>query len=209
VDGGPSPAKTTESRDQRRLVLSVGVPWFGPTEAVVDCRDAKHTRYLGLMPASAARMFVSGDGGVPILERWRGRTIVRPGGFLEVVERVVLALTEAGSWQASSSSINALRLAIKIPEPVNGLHCDPSDNIPDRLHHWLPTKYWTEQGVSDDAAPIRPDQGKHHQQTADRQPGRRPGPCRPNWSGPRKQNQANRCSQADSRQTHRYMTADQ
>jgi hypothetical protein len=84
VDGGPSPAKTTESRHQRRLVLSVGVPWFEPSGAVVDCRDAKHTRYLGLMPASDSRMFVSGDGGVPILDRWRGGTIVRTAGYLAI-----------------------------------------------------------------------------------------------------------------------------
>jgi predicted nucleic acid-binding protein len=58
-------------------LLRDAVP-FVPTEQVMDCRDAKDSRYVELAAVAGVVSIVSSDNDLLVLDRWRGVRIVRP-----------------------------------------------------------------------------------------------------------------------------------
>ena len=73
------------SPERKRTVMGVirdRASWWSPTLQVTDCRDAKDNKYLELALASQAKIIVSGDNDLLILDPWRGVRILRPAEYL-------------------------------------------------------------------------------------------------------------------------------
>jgi putative PIN family toxin of toxin-antitoxin system len=73
------------SDDRRHEVLelsSAAAAWFERTQTIAECRDAKDNRYLELALVAGAKVIVSGDDDLLVLDQWRGTRIMKPAAFL-------------------------------------------------------------------------------------------------------------------------------
>lgn len=75
-----------ELRDELLGQLDALAAFFSPTEAVMDCRDAKDDKYLELALAAGAEVIVSGDDDLLVLHPWRGVRILRPADYVAEAE---------------------------------------------------------------------------------------------------------------------------
>ncbi|MGI4802876.1 MAG: putative toxin-antitoxin system toxin component, PIN family [Janthinobacterium lividum] len=79
------------SDDRRREVLellSAAAAWFEPAQTIAECRDAKDNRYLELALVAGAKVIVSGDDDLLVLDQWRGTRIMKPAAFLAWVPHI-------------------------------------------------------------------------------------------------------------------------
>jgi putative PIN family toxin of toxin-antitoxin system len=63
-------------------LLTAAAVWVEPANQVAECRDAKDDKYLDLAAAAGARVIVSGDKDLLVLNPWRGIGIQTPATFL-------------------------------------------------------------------------------------------------------------------------------
>lgn len=70
----------------RVIALLRSVPrLIDPAETVTDCRDPKDNMLLEIALAAGATTIVSGDDDLLILDPWRGRRILTPRAYLDMI----------------------------------------------------------------------------------------------------------------------------
>jgi uncharacterized protein len=74
-----------QRRNRFLRMLRDAAIWFEPALMVTDCRD--HNKYLELALAAGAETIVSSDDDLLILHPWRGVRILRPAGYLALLDR--------------------------------------------------------------------------------------------------------------------------
>jgi putative PIN family toxin of toxin-antitoxin system len=75
-------AISAERRARFLEILREGAIWFDPALRITDCRDPKDDKYLELALAAGARIIVSSDDDLLVLDPWRGVRILRPASYL-------------------------------------------------------------------------------------------------------------------------------
>jgi putative PIN family toxin of toxin-antitoxin system len=80
-------AISSERVDRILATLAAAAVMITPLERVRECRDQKDDKYLELALAADARVIVSGDTDLLVMNPWRGIRIISPAEYLRLDDR--------------------------------------------------------------------------------------------------------------------------